>query len=71
MVMQSQGGIELVAELPQSPKKHGYRVRRRLPAPANCSLAHCWRLKSQAGHLRNSSRWGLIENQGRGERDES
>jgi hypothetical protein len=35
MVMKSQGGIELVAELPQSPKKHGYRVRRRLPGPAN------------------------------------
>ena len=29
MVMQSQGGIELVAELPQCPKKqHGYQVRR-------------------------------------------
>ena len=29
MVMQSQGGLELVAELPQCPKKqHGYQVRR-------------------------------------------
>ena len=47
MVMQSQGGIELVAELPQCPKKQdGYQVRRRLrriftreAAVANCSLA--------------------------------
>ena len=30
MVMQSQVRIELVAELPQCPKKHGYRVHRRL-----------------------------------------
>ena len=31
MVMQSQGGIELVAELPQCLKKQdGYQVRRRL-----------------------------------------
>ena len=71
MVMQSQGGMELVAELPQSPKKHDYRGPSTIARPGQLLTRALMAPQVASRSPQDSSRWGLIENQGRGERDES